>query len=59
MRAKRAAKSQEKKQKKWREIKRTNKKEHCLSASRVFDSTHIISGDKKIVDVHGNIRPMK
>lgn len=38
MRVKQAAKS-EKKSKKWREIKKeANKKEHCLSASRVFDS---------------------
>ena len=38
--------SQAKTRKKWREIKKeANKKEHCLSASRVFDNALMINGE--------------
>ena len=50
MRAERAAKSEKKSSKKDKKVegnkKEANKKEHCLSASRVFDSAQDIKGGK-------------
>ena len=54
MRAERAAKSEKKSSKKDKKVegnkKEANKKEHCLSASRVFDSAQIKEGEKDYED---------
>ena len=50
MRAERAAKSEKKSSKKDKKVegnkKEANKKEHCLSASRVFDSARLILSEE-------------
>lgn len=62
MQAERAAKSEKKSRKKTKKVegnkKEANKKEHCLSASRVFDSALKIKGEnfneKKIINYKCN-----
>ena len=55
MRAERAAKSEKKSSKKDKKVegnkKEANKKEHCLSASRVFDSAHGNNGENVMEQV--------